>query len=132
MAQHQLVIKVKLNKIWRVGSKQSAWLFQCNAMWQGFIEPKKAMLAWPMLLGGLPLGQPLKYLGVSQPKCPFSHKDETINHCYCFVPKLRESGNGPQTCVVKDDNFTNLLFYKYMIQAITLRSRGNLGHLSPQ
>jgi hypothetical protein len=42
------------------------------------------MFACSLLLGGLPLVQHLKYLGVSQPECSFYHKYEIVKHLLCF------------------------------------------------
>lgn len=39
------VIGAKLNRLWRVVSKHSTWLFRFHFVWQKFIEPKKALFA---------------------------------------------------------------------------------------
>ena len=52
----KLVLDAKLNKLWRLASKQYTWLSQILSISHYFIKSKKVVYAFSFLLGDLPLG----------------------------------------------------------------------------
>lgn len=59
------MLDVRLNKIWRLESKQNTWLYKLKDIWKTPLEPKMACVTCSLVLGGLALGYPLIYSGTS-------------------------------------------------------------------